>query len=59
MSCVAKTDGEALIGKAKVCGRVAWTVWNIYAAAISYYIGLGAKPIDDEFLQNHRGDAVV
>lgn len=51
-----KGVGEALmkramdIAKVKGCGRVEWTVWNINAAAIGFYMKLGAKPLDDELI---------
>jgi GNAT superfamily N-acetyltransferase len=51
-----KGTGQALmqraveIAKRRGCGRIEWTVWNINAAAIAFYLGLGAKPIDDELI---------
>lgn len=51
-----KGAGEALmrkamdIARAKGCGRIEWTVWNINARAIGFYMGLGAKPVDDELI---------
>jgi GNAT superfamily N-acetyltransferase len=48
--------GQALMARAtdiarrRGCGRIEWTVWNINAAAIGFYVGLGAKPIDDELI---------
>ncbi|MBM3519461.1 MAG: GNAT family N-acetyltransferase [Alphaproteobacteria bacterium] len=38
------------VARARGCGRVEWTVWNINAPAIGFYVGLGAKPIDDELI---------
>mgnify|MGYP000855454305 CR=1 FL=1 len=51
-----KGVGEALmrkamdIARAKGCGRIEWTVWNINAAAIGFYVKLGARPVDDEMI---------
>lgn len=48
--------GKALMARAEAiarkrgCGRLEWTVWNINAPAIGFYVGLGAKPIDDEII---------
>jgi len=48
--------GRALMAKARKiavdrgCGRIEWTVWNINAPAIGFYVGLGAKPVDDELI---------
>ena len=30
--------------------RVEWTLWNINAAVIGFYVGLGTKLIDDELI---------
>jgi len=40
----------AAIAKAKGCGRMEWTVWNINAPAVGFYVGLGAKATDDEII---------
>ncbi|MFT3989208.1 GNAT family N-acetyltransferase [Aestuariivirga sp.] len=51
-----KGIGHALMKKAaaiardKGCGRMEWTVWNINAPAIGFYVGLGAKATDDEII---------
>jgi GNAT superfamily N-acetyltransferase len=51
-----KGTGQALMARAmeiarqRGCGRIEWTVWNINAMAIGFYVGLGAKPIDDELI---------
>ena len=51
-----KGAGQALMARAteiarqRGCGRIEWTVWNINAMAIGFYVGLGAKPIDDELI---------
>ena len=38
------------IARAKGCGRIEWTVWNINAPAIGFYVGIGARPLDDELI---------
>jgi GNAT superfamily N-acetyltransferase len=52
--------GQAFMAKAREiarkrgCKRMAWTVWNRNPAAIAFYLGLGAKPVDDEILMEWK-----
>lgn len=32
------------------CSQMDWTVWNMNPAAIAFYLGLGAKSVDDEIV---------
>jgi GNAT superfamily N-acetyltransferase len=55
-----KKVGQALMLKAKEvarkrgCKRFVWTVWNRNPAAMAFYLGLGAKPADDEIIMEWK-----
>ena len=34
--------------RARGCGRMEWTVWNINAPAIAFYRAMGAEAVSDE-----------
>ena len=36
------------IARARGCGRMEWTVWNINAPAIAFYRAMGAEAVSDE-----------
>jgi GNAT superfamily N-acetyltransferase len=52
--------GEALMLRAREialehgCGHMEWMVWNMNPPAIAFYLGLGAKSVDDEILMGWK-----
>jgi ribosomal protein S18 acetylase RimI-like enzyme len=55
-----KKVGEALmlrardIARKRGCAYMEWTVWDMNPAAIAFYLGLGARPVDDEILMGWK-----